>query len=350
MTRAPGISVVGYGMWTAAGHDGPSTVAAMRAGVTGAERANLWDHTAGDNLMAFRVRAHQWWEGPTFLPDLALPVIEECRAQVPQGLGVAARDLPILLALAPPGRPGRPDGLEDMVLDGLAEKLGERLPEGSVAIGEGRVSLPYLIQRASRLGRPALIVGVESFLRQLIVEHYIEKARLLCGANSSGFIVGEAAAGLVVAPTGRSGGPELKITGMGKGHEPGRDGGSKDAPVSADGMTGAMRDALEMSGRHFYDIPVVMADLNGEHFKFKELALSAMRVDQLPPEGGSRRPRDHVEHWNVVETIGEVGAALLPAAMGWAFEAGRSGFLPGPVMFAAGEDDGTRVALVGEMA
>ena len=105
-----------------------------------------------------------------------------------------------------------------------------------------------------------------------------------------------------------------------------------------------------MCGVQFYDIPVVMADLNGEHFKFKELALASMRVDRLPPEGGSRRPRGHVEHWNVVETIGEVGAALLPAALGWAFEAGRSGFLPGRVMLAAGEDDGMRVALVARVA
>ncbi|MEO0917564.1 MAG: 3-oxoacyl-ACP synthase, partial [Pseudomonadota bacterium] len=213
MSDPPGISVIGYGMWTAAGHDGPSTVAAMRAGVSGAERANLWDYTVGDNLMAFRVSAHQWWEGPTFLPDLALPVIEECRAQVPETIGIAPEDIPILLALAPEGRPDRPDNLEKTVLEGLAAKLGGHLPPGSRAIGQGRVSLPYLIQIASGLGGPALIVGVESFLRQRIVDHYIEKARLLCGSNSSGFIVGEAAAGLLVAPSGQGRGPEFRITG-----------------------------------------------------------------------------------------------------------------------------------------
>ena len=350
MTEGPGLSVIGYGMWTAAGHDGPSTVAAMRAGVSGATRANLWDFTVGENLMAFRVNAHQWWEGPTFLPELVLPVVEECRAQVPEALGVAAEDIPILLGVAPEDRPDRPANLEQILSEGLAEKLGGRLPDRSQSIAQGRVSLPYLLQRASGLGGPAIIIGVESFLRQAIVQHYIGKSRLLCGTNSSGFILGEAAAGLLVAPTGLSGEPELRITGMGKGVEPSGDGGSKETPVSAKGLTEALRGAEQMSGRHFYDIPLVMADLNGEHFKFKELALSTIRVDRLPPEGGSRRPREHVEHWNVVETIGEVGAALLPAAMGWAFEAGRSGYLPGPVMFAAGEDDGTRVAMVGEMA
>lgn len=350
---APGLSVIGYGMWTAAGHDGPSTVAAMRAGVSGAERANLWDYTVGANLNAFRVHAHQWWEGATFLPDLAFPVIEECRAQVPEALGVAPEDVPILLGVAPKDRPDRPPELERILLDGLAERNGRPLPTGSGTIAGGRVALPHLLGRAAETLRRlpvAIVVGVESFLRQRIVEHYIERGRLLCGTNSSGFIVGEAAAGLLVAPTGRTRGPELRILGIGAGHERSRDGGSKEQPVRAVGLTEAMRAALKMSQVQFYDIPLVMADLNGEHFKFKELALATMRVDRLPPEGRSRRPRGHVEHWNVVETIGEVGAALLPAALGWAFEAGRSGYLPGRVMFSAGEDDGNRVALVGEMA
>ena len=352
MTEAPGLSVVGYGMWTAAGHDGPSTVAAMRAGVSGAERANLWDYTIGANLNAFRVHAQHWWEGATFLPDLAFPVIEECRAQVPEALGVAPEDVPILLGVAPKDRPDRPPELERILLDGLADRNGRPLPAGSGVVAGGRISLPHLLARAAETTRRvplAIVLGVESFLRQRIVEHYIERGRLLCGTNSSGFIVGEAAAGLLVAPSGRAGGPELRILGIGAGFDPSRDGGSKEAPVRGDGLTEAMREALKVSGVEFYDIPVVMADLNGEHFKFKELALATMRVDRLPPEGRSRRPREHVEHWNVVETIGEVGAALLPAAMAWAFEAGRSGFLPGRVAFAAGEDDGTRVALVGEM-
>lgn len=352
MSSNPRMSVIGYGMWTAAGHDGPSSVAAMRAGVSGAETANLWDHTIGENLNAFRVGAHQWWEGPTFLPELAHPVIEECRAQVPDSFGIDPAEIPILLAVASEDRPDRPPEIQRILLDGLAEKDGRALPPGSGVVDKGRAALPRLLSRAAELSPRAplsIIVGVESLLRQSIVEHYIDRGRLLCGNNSSGFIAGEAAAGLLVAPAGRAPGPELCILGQGPGQEPSRDGGSKETPVSGEGLTKAMREALRVAGMQFHDIPLVMADLNGEHFKFKELMLATMRLDRLPSEGESRRPRGHVEHWNVVETIGETGAALLPAAMGWAFEAGRSGFLPGRVMFSAGEDDGTRVALVGEM-
>lgn len=350
--NAPGLSVIDYGMWTAIGNDGPTSVAGMRAGVSGAARANLWDYTAGENLDAFRVHAHQWWEGPSFLPELIAAPVEECFARAAR-LRRKPSEIPILICVAPRGRPGRPPDLERVVLDGLARTLGRPLPEGSGVIARGRTGLPHLLARAaSQKARHPLqiLVGAESFLRQVIVAHYIDRSRLLCGTNSSGFIAGEAAAALLVAPTGSTGGPELAITGMGAGFEPSLDGGSKDHAVTGEGLTEAMRGALQVAGREFYDIPVVMGDLNGEHFKFKELMIATTRLDRLPPEGGSRRPREHVEHWNVAETIGEVGAALMPAALGRALEAGRDGTLPhGRLLAHAGEDDGWRVALVAEM-
>lgn len=351
----PDLAVVGYAMWTAAGHDGPSSVAAMRAGVSGAAKANLWDYTSGDNLSAFRVHAHQWWEGPSFLPRLIAPVIKEARHTFDTLTGssdLSADDVPVLINIAPPDRPDRATDLEKTVLDGLEVELAQPLPKGSAVLAGGRVGLPHLLAKANRQHQTHpfhILVGAESFLRQAIVAHYIKKGRLLCGANSSGFIAGEAASALIVCKIGTYKGPQLALTGMGAGIEASGDGGNKETPADAKGLTTAMRSALKIAKEEFYDIPLVMGDLNGEHFKFKELAYAVMRLDRVPPEEKSRRPREHVEHWNVVETIGEVGAALMPAAVGWAFEAGRSGYLPGErVIFAAGEDAGQRVAIVGE--
>ena len=176
-------------MWTAAGHDGPSTVAAMRAAVSGAERANLWDHTIGDNLNAFRVHAHQWWEGATFLPDLAHPVIEECRAQVPEALGVDPNDIPDPPCRRAEGPSGPAAGSSSASCSRASpRRTGARFPPAA-ASSPGAVALPHLLTRAAELATRApltIIVGVESFLRQRIVEHYIERARLLCGTNSSG--------------------------------------------------------------------------------------------------------------------------------------------------------------------
>lgn len=353
---APGLSVIGYGIWSALGHDGPSTIAGIRGQIVGSEISNLWDPTAGANLNCFRVAAHQWWEGPTFLPDLAAPPIEECLAQVahlPPALRRLIAEIPILVTVAPPDRPGRPADLETRMVEGLALRLGRALPPGSGVIGGGRTGLPHLLATAARQADRyplQILVGVESLLRQVIVEHYIGRNRLLCGANTSGFTVGEAAAAILVARTGTVQGPELAITGMGTGVEPGRDGGSREQAVTGAGLTTAIRAALAACRVPFYDFPALIGDLNGEHYKFKEQMMAQMRLDRAPPEGRSRRPRGYVEHWNLIECTGEIGAALMPAQLAWAFAMGRAGLLPqNRALCFAGEDDGRRVALTAEM-
>lgn len=353
---APGLSVIGYGIWSALGPDGPSTVAGIRGQIIGSEVGNLWDPTSGANLNCFRVAAHQWWEGPTFLPELATPPIEECLAQVahlPPALRRPASEIPILVTVAPPDRPGRPADLETRLVEALAAKLGRPLPPGSGVIGGGRTGLPHLLATAARQADHyplQILLGVESMIGQRIVEHYIRKNRLLCGANTSGFTVGEAAAAILVARTGAAQGPELAITGLGTGIEPSRDGGSREQAVTGDGLTQAIRAALAASGVPLYDFPALIGDLNGEHFKFKEQMMAQMRLDRAPPEGRSRRPRGYVEHWNLIEYLGEIGAALMPAQLAWAFEMGRLGLLPqNRALCFAGEDDGRRVALTAGM-
>ena len=352
----PGLSVIGYGIWSALGPDGPSTIAGIRGQIIGSETGNLWDPTAGANLNCFRVAAHQWWEGPSFLPDLATPPIEECLAQVahlPPALRRPASEIPILVTVAPKDRPGRPADLETRFVEGLSRKLGRTLPPGSGVIGGGRTGLPHLLATAYRQADRyplQILVGVESLLRQVIAEHYVAKNRLLCGANTSGFTLGEAASAVLVARTGTSRAPELAITGMGTGVEPSRDGGSREQAVTGQGLTQAIRAALAVTDIPFYDFPALIGDLNGEHFKFKEQMMAQMRLDRTPPEGRSRRPRGYAEHWNLIEYAGEIGAALMPAQLAWAFEMGRAGLLPqNRALCFAGEDDGRRVALTAEM-
>ncbi len=53
---------------------------------------------------------------------------------------------------------------------------------------------------------------------------------------------------------------------------------------------------------------------------------------------------------HVLDHLGEIGAALMPAQLAWAFETGRAGLLPqNRALCFAGEDDGRRVALTAEM-
>ncbi|QQZ41618.1 3-oxoacyl-ACP synthase [Pseudomonas sp. SK3(2021)] len=350
------LSVLGHAMLTALGADGPSTCAAMRAGISGAREANLWDFTVGENLQAARTRMHQWWEGPTMVPELAAPVIRQCWQQALQ-LGLAqgtddAPAVPVLIILPPVDRPHRSPELDQLVLDGLAQRFGHPLPQGSRTVAHGRTGILPALRTAHELlsnhvAAACIVVGVESFLRQVLVEHYIEQDRLLCGTHSNGFMPGEAACAVLVARHGTHPADELVIVGTGSGQEPSGDGGSADNPVRGEGLTQAIRQALSEAGIVFHDLNFSISDLNGEHFKFKEAAFAAGRLDRLPPDGHSRRPRGFMETWHPVEGIGEVGAAIFPCLLGWAFEAGLKGYAPSQhALLHAGEDNGERVALV----
>lgn len=341
------LAIIGFGMWTAAGHNGPASVAAMQADIPGTKQVQLWDRTAGALLNGCQVSAHQWWSGETFLPELVIEVLRQCHAQLAT-LKVDAAKVPVLINIAPHDRPGRTDKLEPLLFKALQGHLQADLPIGSGLHPGGRTGIATLLRNAQTQAAThpfQILIGAESFLQQRIIDHYIDQGRLLCGANSSGFIPGEGAAALIVARADLVTTPALRITGIGEGHEPDTPG---DQPAVS-GLTSAMRAALKAAKTDMYDIGAHFSDLNGEHRKFKELAIATIRIDRMPPEKTSRRPRRMIEHWNVVETIGEVGAALIPAAMGWALEAGRMGTLPLPkMMFVASEDDGTRIAIVGE--
>jgi 3-oxoacyl-[acyl-carrier-protein] synthase I len=342
-----GLAIIGYGMWTAAGHNGPASVAAMQADIAGSKQLQLWDRTAGALLNGFQVSAHQWWSGETFVSEMVIEVLRQCHAQLTT-MAIDPANVPVLVSIAPPDRPCRTDKLEPRLFKALQDHLQAELPIGSGIHPGGRTGIATLLRnaQAQSSNHPVqILIGAESFLQQRIIDHYIDQGRLLCAANSSGFLAGEAAAGLIVSRSELITTPALRITGIGEGHEPDT---PQDQPAVG-GLTSAMRRALKAAKTEMYDIGAILSDLNGEHRKFKELAIATMRIDRLPPEGKSRRPRGFIEHWNVVETIGEVGAALIPAAMGWASEAGQAGALPTrQVLFVASEDDGTRIAIAGE--
>ena len=342
-----GLAIIDYAMWTAAGHNGPASVAAMQAGVPGSKEVQLWDHTAGALLNGFQVSAHQWWAGESFLPEMVIEVLRQCHSRLTE-LQIDPQQVPVLVTIAPADRPGRSAAMERLLFKALEAFLEAELPPGSGIHPGGRTGIGPLLRNAQAQAAThpfQIVIGAESFLQQAIIDHYIDQGRLLCAANSSGFIPGEAAAGLILGRSDLVTTPALHIIGIGEGHEPATPG---DLPAVT-GLTTAMRSALKTAKTEMYDIGAFLSDLNGEHRKFKELAVATIRIDRLPPDEKSRRPQGFIEHWNVVETIGEVGAALIPAAMGWALEAGRTGALPTrKIMFTAAEDDGTRIAMVGE--
>ena len=83
-----------------------------------------------------------------------------------------------------------------------------------------------------------------------------------------------------------------------------------------------------------------LTDLSGEHYKFKEAAFVAGRLNS----GERDVPLDL---WHPIEYLGEIGAAILPCLLAQAMHAAREQYAPGPLALChVGSDTGERAALV----
>jgi 3-oxoacyl-[acyl-carrier-protein] synthase-1 len=330
-------------MVTALGFNSPASLAAIRAGISGVSEAKLWDSESGEYLQGGRPQTPQWWEGPEMLAELAVPPIKECLANIPQE---THGSIPIFVLLSPPSRPFRHSSLEGITLQGIEHRLQYKLPSGSSLINKGRSGIFHALQAAKQLIKMqrtsyCIIVGVDSFLSQNVVEAYLKERRILTNDNSNGFIPGEASCAILVGNQGLESDGLLCITGMGLGHEEATIGSEK--PVTGDGLTQAIRLALNEANISFSDTDFWLNDQNGEHYKFKESTLARIRLERLRKEPRQRR----FETWHPIEYLGEIGAAIGPCLLGIALFAYLKGYAPGlRALMHLSEDDGERAALV----
>jgi 3-oxoacyl-[acyl-carrier-protein] synthase-1 len=111
-------------------------------------------------------------------------------------------------------------------------------------------------------------------------------------------------------------------------------------PLRAEGLIHAIREAFREGGVTYEDVHYRITDLNGEHYKFKEMVLAMMRFQ--------RTPRSKLfDLWHPIEYIGDVGAAIGPVVLGVALHAARKGYAVGPgVLCTFANDEGERAALV----
>lgn len=327
-------------MVTAVGFNAPASLAAIRAGIRGVNETNLWDPESGTYLAAGKVSLPQWWVGIGKLADLAAPAIQECfeaaRPTPPQ-------EIPVLLGVAPADRPFRFPDLDAKILPEVEHQLGFQLHPESRVIARDHVSVVVGLYQAAELiaskkAQCVIVAAVDSLLVHDLKNYYLEKRRLLTPANSNGFSLGEAgSAVLVTRPDAESTG-ELQILGIGMAREQANI--ESEEPLRGEGLTQAIRDALRESGLTIQDVHYRITDLNGEHYKFKEMALALGRFP--------RKPSGKLfELWHPIESIGDVGAAIGPIVVGWAWHAGMKDYGNGPtVLCILGNDDGARAALV----
>lgn len=337
------VAILASGMVTAAGFNSRSTCAAIRAGVSGVRTGNIPDPSVGEGLPAGRPDPPQWWEGPDMLAELAAPAVLECFDSLPPGTDRSK--VPVFVLLSPLDRPHRPADLDRIVLDALVDRLPFDLDSESGVLHSGRTGVLAAFLRARGLfgGRHAthaVIVGADSFLRRPVVEAYMERRRVLTGDNSNGFIPGEAACAVLIAPSRERGGPELRIVGWGGGRETGTI--DSEEPLTGDGLTAAVREALARPKVKMAETKYWLTDQNAEHYKAKECTLVQARL--------LRRNRPGLpayEIWNPIEYLGDIGSAIGPCLLGLALVASRGGYAPGPMaLMHVGEDDGDRAAFV----
>jgi 3-oxoacyl-[acyl-carrier-protein] synthase-1 len=250
----------------------------------------------------------------------------------------------VFILLSAPDRPYRENNLDRIVLDGLAERLGFPLPTTSQAFNEGRTGLlPACVQAASLFaaGVPhVVVVGVDSFLRQRVVDAYMRRRRVLTAANSNGFIPGEAACAVVLSPARRDLQPELQILAWGSAREPGAI--DSEDPLTGDGLTNALRAALTEAGVQMADTHYWLTDQNAEHYKAKECTIAQIRLERR-----DRPSPEPYQIWHPIEYLGEIGAAIGPCLLGLALAAAQGSYAPGPLaLMHLGEDIGARAAFV----
>ena len=334
------VAVTAAGMVTAVGFNQSSSCAAIRAGISGIREVNLWDAESGEYLTGGKVDLPHWWEGVGKLAELVVPAIEEC---LRKAAGIPRHEIPILLGVAPPDRPHRLRHLDEQILDEVEYRLDLPHHQESRVIAQGNVSGAHALRQARTLMQrfllPACIVcGVDSYLQQNVMEAYMEERRILTPRNSNGFIPGEAGCAVLVEPAGARHRDELEILGIGTGRETGTI--QSDLPCRGEGITQAVRQALNESGLTIFDTAYRMADLNGEHYKFKEAIFAEGRFM-------NRRYEGFYDLWHPIECTGEVGAANVPCILAVALHASQKRYAPGDTTLCHfSNDDGDRAALI----
>jgi 3-oxoacyl-[acyl-carrier-protein] synthase-1 len=208
-------------MLTAAGYNAPATCAAIRARISGARTDNIWDPYSGQYLDVCRPHTQQWWEGPDMLAELATPPVLECLAGLPPQ--VPREAVPLLVLLSAPDQPARPHGLADIVVRELRRRLPFEPDRRIQALEQGRTGIIEALSRSRDLltsGQVThtVVVGVDTLLRQRVVDAYNDRRRVLTPKNSNGFIPGEAACSILIAAEGQQPGDEFVVIGEGQGH------------------------------------------------------------------------------------------------------------------------------------
>lgn len=325
----PGLDIVSVGMVTAVGLDAPSACAAMRARLDGFQETRFLGPRGGW-LVGAPVPLPRKWIGERRMAHLAAGAMLEALERAPEARGQTA----LVLCVGEQGRPGHPIRDPNSLLRRISGIAETEFPRSHV-VAHGRPSGHVALDLAQRIlgsgeSPYVLIVGIDSYLTSETIRHYISENRILAPQSPNGFIPGEAAAAVLLS---RQANRSLRLTGVGLARERAAIYNREDAPLRGDGMTAAYRAALDQTGIDLGRVGYRIADLIGEQYWFKQSALASLRLT---------RARDGFQDlWSPGESLGNVGAAVVPMMIGMAWMAARKGYDKGnPVLIEASSDAG----------
>ncbi|MFO1199070.1 MAG: beta-ketoacyl synthase N-terminal-like domain-containing protein [Burkholderiaceae bacterium] len=335
MSAVP-VSFRGFGLVTSVGLDAPSTCAAIRAKLQNPVETRVID-SRGEWLFGHEVPLGELHRGRAKLVRMCAMAIGECLEKLPPR---ERAGIPLLLCVAERSRPGRLPGLEDELFLEIESALGITFADQSVVVPQGRLGFASAVDVARQMmlegtARRVMVAAVDTLMNVATMTAYERAGRLLTAANSNGFLPGEGAGAVLLEQDASA--PALVCSGLGFATE--RAHIESGEPLRADGLSRAIRAALDDAGMRYPALDFRVTDLSGEHYYFKEAALAMSR--------SLRERKQEMDLWHPAECVGETGAVggLLAAAV--ADAACRKGYAPGRSILAhAGNDDGRRAAMV----
>ncbi|OBY03507.1 3-oxoacyl-ACP synthase [Rhizobium leguminosarum bv. trifolii] len=324
------LDIVSIGMVTAVGLDASSSCAAMRAKLDGFQETQFVG-SSSEWVVGAPVPLPHNWIGEERMARMAAAAISESLAQAPG----AREQAVLLLCLAEESRPGRPYGKGSALLDRIAAIINFEPRAGSQIVAHGRPSGHVALNLARKIlasnqERFVVIAGIDSYLTKAAISEYLSAERLLTPDNPNGFIPGEAAAAVLCCKAGSN---PFQLLGLGLTHERAPIYNSSDLPMRGDGMTDAYRLALEETEIDMNNIGYRISDLIGEQYWFKQSALASLRL--------LRGRHEFQDLWSPAESLGNIGAAVVPVMLGMAWMAARKGYAASnPVLIEASSDAG----------
>lgn len=336
------LAILACGMVTAVGLDAPSACAAMRARLDGFQETRF-QSGPDEPVVGAPVPITHEMLGERRMAYMAAAAIRECLDALPEARAAATH---LILCVAEADRPGSPVGDNARLVQRIGALLARPANGPTRVISEGRPSGHAALRTAARLlangeAEYVVIAGVDSYLTSGTITHFLGENRLLTPDNANGFIPGEAAAAILCGAAKRG---AFQLAGLGLSREPafiynGLDEEGAHLPLRGDGMTAAYRDALSECGIEMAGLGYRIADLIGEQYWFKQSALASIRL--------VRGAHGFQDIWSPAESLGNVGAAVVPVMIAMAMTAAAKGYSGGtPVLVEASSDSGACGAAV----